>query len=474
VVDATTLFGPYEPDKPAHMQAGLSDAGNVYPGANGYRPVGQLQAFTEALPEPFFGAAAFVTSGGVGMLLGGTTAGIYRYSGTTWVGLDTGLSVTSRWQFTQFGDLAIAVNGGVTRKIDLVANTIADVPGAPTAVCVATVRDFVVYGQADGNAAMVQWSAFGNQDGNTPGVDMAGFQPMLTGGYVMGIAGGEYGVIVQRSRVVRMTYTGDPDVPFQFDEISANIGAISRGSIVQSGRDVFFYSDKGFMRCDGNAVTPIGVERVDLTFAGLYPRSTLDQMYAAVDPRRNMVAWIMPGSPGLMLCYDYALDRWSPIRLVANAVFSGFTANVSLEDLDAMYPSGVDSIPYSLDDPRFAGGDPLLIVVDPANELGTLTGANMAAYFASPFQEYIPGRRTRIRNARPIGDAISGITVTLDCRRMLGAGPATTARSTLQPSGLVPVRANARYIAPRLDFAEGASWTFQQGVSFVAEDGGGR
>lgn len=470
----TTIFGAYEPDKPPHLLDGLSDLGNAYAGANGYRPVGQFQAVTTALPAAFNGADAFVSSDGNGALLGGTTAGLYRYGGTSWAALETGLSLSNRWKFTQFGDLAICVNGDVTKKVDLVANTIADVPGAPTALSVATVRDFVVYGQADGNAAMVQWCAFGNADGNTPGVDQAGFQPMLTGGSVMGIAGGEYGLIVQRSRVVRMSYTGDPDVPFQFDEISANIGAISRGSIVQVGRQVFFLSDRGFMSCDGNTVTPIGVERVDRTFYGSYARSTLEQMYAGGDPRRSVVAWSMPGSPGLMLLYDYALDRWSNIRTNAVAVLSGFSANVSLDDLDTMYPGGIDTIPYSLDDPRFAGGDPLFLVVDPTFALGTLSGANMAAYFQTPFIEYNDDRHTRVSKVAPLGDATSGLSVTLSGRSRLGDTSVTQRRGTLTASGKIPVRMSKQLISTRMDFDDGASWTYQQGVKLLAGIGGGR
>lgn len=471
---AQLLFGPYEPDKPPHLQDGLVDMANAYAGAAGYRPVGQFQAITTALPAAFYGGTAYVTSGGSGTLLAGTSTAIYRYTGGAWSALATGLTVPNRWQFTQFGDLAIAVNGGVTKKIDMVAGTIANVPGAPTALCVATVRDFVVYGQSGGNAAMVQWSGFGNQDSNTPGVNQAGFQPMLTGGYVMGIAGGEYGLIIQRSRVVRMSYTGDPSIPFQFDEISSNIGAICRASIVQSGRNVYFLSDRGFMVCDGNEVRPIGIERVDNSFFAAYPRSTLESMYVAVDPRRNAVAWSMPGLQGLMLIYDSSIDRWSPIRMNAAAIFSGFSSNISIDVLDAIYPSGIDTIPYSLDDPRFAGGDPLFLVVDPTSTIGTLSGSNMAAWFTGPFQEITRGRQSRIRFARPIGDAVSGVTITLSTRARLGDGSEATTRGTLNASGQMPVRAAGRYVATRIDYAAGAVWSYQQGAEFDVSPGAQR
>lgn len=468
------IYGPYEPDKPQFLQDGLSDVSNVYPAANGYRPVGAFSPITQSLPASFYGGASYVSSDGTGTLLGGTNANLYRYDGTAWVALMTSPTIPARWQFTQFGDLAIAVNGGVTQKVDLLANTVAPVPGAPTAHSVATVRDFVVYGQANGNAAMVQWSAFNNQDGNTLGVDQCGNQPMLTGGFVMGIVGGEYGLIIQRSRVVRMTYTGDPDVPFQFDEISANIGAISSYSIVQAGRMVFFLSDRGFMVCDGNEVKPIGLERVDATFFKQFPRATLSQMYAAVDPRRNTVAWSMPGSPGLILLYDWALDKWSPIRMMAGAIMSGFSTNASLDALDVLYPDGIDSIPYSLDDERFAGGDPLFLVINNDHAMGVLSGANISASFQTVLTEYAQGAVSRLRSVRPICDATAGIEVMFDARGRLGDPPTARAFTDLRPSGSMPVRASGRFISTRMTIAAGVPWSYVQGLDIEAVAGGTR
>lgn len=471
---ARLIFGPYEPDKAPYQSDSMTDMGNAYASPNGYRPVGQFAGFTPTMPEPFNGATAFVNSEGNGFLLAGSDDSLYRYSGLSWTSLGSGYSTGLRWQFTQFSDVAIAVNAGETQEIDLIAGTVSAVPDAPSATCVATVRDFVVYGQANGQTNMVQWSGFGNQDDNTPGVNQAGFQPMLTGGSVQGIAGGEYGVIVQRSRVVRMTYTGDADIPFQFDEISANIGAVSKGSIAQAGRMIFFLSDRGFQMCDGNEVKAIGFQRVDDTFSKLYPRQALETMWTAIDPRRNVVAWLVPGSPGLILLYDWVQDRWSNIRMNAIGLFSGFSANISLEALDILYPDGIDSIPYSLDDPRFAGGDPLFLVVDQLSAIGTLTGPNMAAYFSGPYQEFYQGRRSRINYSQPIGDCIAGLTLTLTGKQRLGDDPVIVKRSTLQPSGRMPTRINARFVAARLDYADGAAWTYAQGHDFDPKLGGGR
>jgi hypothetical protein len=466
------VFGAYEPDKAQHLTDGLKDMANAYPSANGYKPVGAFEAITDSLPAKFNGGSAFVDSSEGGTLLAGTMTNLYRYA-AGWVSVVDSLILTNRWQFTQFGDVVIAVNGVATQSVDLVANTAGAIAGAPSATSVATVRDFVVYGGANGNASLVQWSGFNDYTKNTPGVDQAGYQPMLDGGDVQGIVGGEYGLIIQRSSVRRMTYTGD-DFVWQFDVISPEIGAISKGSIAQSGRRVYFLSDRGFMCCDGTDVTPIGTERVDETFFKAYNRAQLDTMYAAIDPRRTTVAWLVPGAPGRLWVYNWTLDRWSIVLLDAIGVFSGFTSSISLEQLDALYPGGIDTIPFSLDSTRFSGGDPLLLLVNTSSQIGALSGDTMAASFTTPYLEMNDGRGTRLRAIRPLTDAIGGLSVTLDCRQRLGDITGLVSRSTLMPSGDMPVRASGRYISTQMQIAAGVDWSFMQGFEPVYASGGGR
>src|SRR3546814_16902005 len=89
-------------------------------------------------------------------------------------------------------------------------------------------------------------------------------------------------------------------------------------------------------------------------------------------------------------------------------VFPGFSANVSLEELDALYPGGLETIPYSLDATRFAGGDPLFFVVNTSNVVSTLSGDNLAAQIRISPIAIEPGRRVRIRGARLVTDAEIG------------------------------------------------------------------
>lgn len=468
------MFGAFEPDKPPHLHHGISDMANAYPRASGYSPMGAFVPITDALPQAYNGGASYVASDGTGSLLAGGGDALYEFVSGSWTSLTSGLSGTDPFRFTQFGDQVIAVNGGETQVIDLLTSTAGPLGGdPPTATSVATVRDFVVYGEADGNQALVQWSGFNDATSNTPGTNQAGFQPMLEGGAVMGTVGGEYGIIVQRGRVVRMTYTGD-DTTFQFDAIAREVGAVSKGSIAATDRRIYFLSDRGFVYCDGNTITPIGFERVDKAFLAENPVSTLGAMSSAIDPRRYVVAWLMPGNPGRLWMYDWGLDRWAKAEIDAKAIFSGFTANITLEQLDALYPSGLDSMPYSLDDPRFAGGDPLFLFVRNDDTIGALTGENIAAWFETPFVEMVDRRRTRLRAVVPIGDAVDGLSVTLDCRQRLGDRPVPQVRGTLQRSGMMPVRANGIYVKSRLDLAAGAEWTYAQGLEFIPAVGGAR
>jgi len=183
---------------------------------------------------------------------------------------------------------------------------------------------------------------------------------------------------------------------------------------------------------------------------------------------------MIPGFPARMWLYNWTLDRWAIIELYAKAILPGFTTNITLEALDALYPDGLDSMPYSLDDQRFAGGDPLFLVVDNSDTFGVLNGPNMAARFQMPFMEITDGRRARLRFLRPLTDATSGLTATMDVRQRLGDVSPKLTRATLMGSGDMPVRAAGRYASIRFDFANGADWTYTQGFEAIYAQGGAR
>lgn len=460
-------FGEFKPDIPPADQ--LVIAKNVYPTETGYTPVQGFGELTPAL-SGISGGAAFISSSGESSFLAGDHNSLNRYSGVAWSPLLVALTA-DRWRFAQFGDNVICVYGGAPVSYDLIAGTAALLGGSPPpSDLVATVRDFVVVAGNPTKILDVTWSGFNDSTEWDSTDAQSDSQQMLDGGEVMGLAGGEYGLILQRNAIKRMTYVG-PDVIFQFDEISSNVGCMAKGSVTQAGRLVFFLSERGFMLCDGNEARPIGAEKIDRTFFKAYSRQDIEAgIYAAVAPGRNIVYWSMPGTPGMLWCYHWTLDRWATIELDLRLVFSGFTANISIDALDTLF-GNIDAVPGSLDDPTYAGGNPLLLLASSTGVVGTLSGDNLPATMTMARTELAPGERVRVRTVRPLTDA-TDVTVKLEGSARAGNLPFPEMSSDMRPNGDVPMRVNAQQIVATVTLR--GDWTYAQGLAFEFEPGGRR
>lgn len=463
----------YKPDQ-SNNSGVLLKAENVYPAQDGYRPVHDIAVVSDALTEGFKGGASAISANGTGYLLAGTETDLYRLVAGAWTSLASGLTITGRWRFAQFGNYSVAVNGTDTYEVDLSTATATSVAAAPTGTSIAVVGDHVVIGQPDGEINKVRWCAFRDHTAWTLGTDQAGEQPMQTGGSVMAIAGGEYGIILQRERLVRMSVTGDSTAPYNFDEISTNFGCAAGASVAQAGRTVFFLSDRGFMALDdGQALRPIGSEKVDRFFNSLVSRDSLEGMYTAVDPQNKLVAWGVPGTPGTIWIYNFELDKWSTASLSFRAMFPGFTTSIDLDTLGVTYPD-LDTLPYSLDDPRFSGGNPRLYMVNAAQEVGTLSGDTLAARLDMGYAEFTQGRRARVRAVRLTTDATEGLSVVMNAKARLGDGDNLTTAGTLRASGIMPIRTAGRYISTSIRVAAATDWDYVQAIDIEVSPGGTR
>lgn len=476
-MDKRIALPAYMPDQ-SNNSGVLLTAKNVYAAADGYRSVGSIEEFSDALASGFQGGTSAIASDGDAYLLAGTAGGIYQLSSFagTWAGLVTGLSIDGRWKFAQFGDYSIGVNGGTTYEVDLIAGTAASLSGAPSATSVAVVGDHVVMGQAGANILKVQWSGFRDHTGWTDGTNQAGSLVLQAGGQVQAVVGGEYGIILQRESIKRMTRTGDPAAPFQFDEISSNFGCAAGNTVAQAGRTIFYRSDRGFMAIeDGQVLKPIGSEKVDRTFDQLVARDDLDNIYTAVDPQNKLVMWLVPGTPGSMWTYNFELDKWTVIEFNAKGLFPGFTTSISLDDFpSSLSITNLDAATVTLDDPRYQGGNPRLYAVTIGDKVGTLTGSNLAAEIELGNTELLPGYQARVRGVRPTWEGTSGITLSLTGRARLGDTGTTAAAPTYRTTGMMPVRVKGRHISTTINIAAGTDWDYIQGLDFEFEQGGKR
>lgn len=471
------VFGDFLPDLPDHGSPGVSEAINLYPGANGYRPVGQFYAHTDALPDPCKGASAFIAPSGRVVLIAGTATKLYVQDGVTWTEIGTGYTLPDggRWRFVQFGEIAIVSNhNDPPIKVNLETDAVANLGGSPPDMqAMAVVGNFVVGTQLDGVVNRIGWSGENNAEWWTFAQRKSDFNDFPDGGEVTGVIGGDVGLILQRNAVRRMAYVGG-NVLFRFDKISSNVGCASVHTVAQHGELAFWYSETGFKMWDGAQIKPIGFQRVDEAFAGLYEIVNLDLVSTAIDGQRSTVAW----STGYrMWLYNWLLDKWSIIDDAAEIITQRATRAPSLEEQDPVVGSDDDNVDEpgldSFDAARFRAGDPVFYVFHDG-VMGTFNGANMEARVVGRNVEMIEGRDARLRRVRPLTDATGGITVRLDARQRLGDTARRRDFTTLQTSGEMPVRNRGRYVKTRLTVAADEEWTYLQGVDATLEAGGRR
>lgn len=472
-------LGPLAPDRnPRLNDQTLRVAEGVYPSPDGYKPVGQWVSAYTALAAAPKGGATFVSPAGSAAIIAGTATNLYRAYSGAWESLASGFGVQGdqRWRFAQFGGLAIATNGAdPMQKIDLTAMTVAALGGSPPKFeALAVVKGFLVGTVMDGDVLTLAWSGAFNAESWTAGTGQSDYQTMPTGGRINGVFGGEYGIVLQRDRIVRMDYVGGNPI-FDFNEVSSNVGCVSVHSAAQWGNLGFFLSDEGFMQWDGAGLTPIGREIIDAEFKALYDAGDWSSMSTAIDPVRGVVLWSMGDK---IYCYDWTLRKWSTITYASPVIFSGVTKGITIDEQDSSVGVNDDNLDFgglvTLDSATFRGGDPRLYAFSSGNALGTFTGTPMAATFTGNDLELFAGRRADVRKVRPDIDAVSGVTLTLAYKQRLGDSTASIAVATLQASGDIGIRASGRYIKPTIAVAAGTTWTHAKGIKIVAQRGAGR
>lgn len=447
----------------------LTRAVNVRAIGNGYAPIQAPQAVTAALGGKFNGGGAFIDSNGGSTLLADDSSHLNKYVSNAW-SATTITSGSQQTRLAQFGDNIGVATGGTLKEYNLLTGAVTTPTAAPALIDIAQVRDFQM-GITTDNA--LQWCQFNNSSDWTTGLNQADKQPSLWG-QLRRLISGEYGICLTDRGVLRLTYVGVEgglDIIWQIDEISQEVGCMAADSTCNVGRLIFFLSERGFMMCDGNEVTPIADEKFNRWFFKTYSRSQISQITAAIDPRYSLVWWGMPGNPGRMIAYNWVLKRATVLETGLTGIFTGYTAGIDLDHLDATY-GNLDAMPISLDDPSLAGGNPILLIADNSNVLNALTGSNLDATFRYELIEPTPGARSRIRNIRLVSDATQA-TATIDARLKPGDAENVSTAFTMRSNGKMPIRSNGRYNTLVLTIPS-HSWSFIQGCELEWEPGDAR
>ena len=463
-------FGEWTPDQPG-ISNGLRKAENVFSKQIGYGAIPTPVDYSAAASENLNSVVAAKTTVGGTLLFAGGNTKLFKLDSSD-LSLDnvskSGNYTTStdqRWRFTQFGTVLIAANG--TAKLQgydvdsasLFSDLAAD---APTARYVTVVRDFVVCGNIQSDYPnRVQWSGINNEaTWTTSATTQADYQDIPDGGTVVGVTGGEFGLIFMDRSIHRMSYVGSPLV-FQFDNISRNLGCYEPNSIIQYGGTSFFLADDGFYACDGQNVIPIGNEKVNRYFFNDVDEGTLYLMSAAVDPAKKLIIWSYASkssaTPDKLLIYNYQTQRWTSGTAAVDRIASTSTPSVNLEGMDVY--GNLDTIMTSFDSRLWLGGRLQLAGVDGA-KIVTFSGANATATIETGDIE-IPGSTSAITMVKPIVDDGSG-SVALLSRRLLTESTVFGSQTAADSENRVSVRGVGRY--HRLQLTPTGSWTSAVGM----------
>ena len=462
-------FGEWTPDQPG-ITNGLRRAENVYSKLVGYGALPTVVNYSASASENLNNVVAGKTTAGATSVFAGGSTKLFK--------LDSGdLSLDNvsksgnyttptdqRFRFTQFGNVIVAANGfdklqGFNlNSSSLFANLAAD---APEARYVTVVRDFVVSGYQSSYQNRVQWSALGDESSWTASATtQADFQDIPDGGSIVGVTGGEFGLILMDRSIHRMVYVGSPLV-FQFDNISRNLGCYEANSVIQYGGTTFFLGDDGFYACDGQNVVPIGNEKVNRFFFDNVDEGTLYLMSAAVDPAKKLIIWAYASNSSAtadsLLIYNYQTHRWTSGTTHVDRIASTSTPAVTLEGMDVY--GNLDTILTSFDSRLWLGGRLLLAGVDGA-KIVTFSGANATAYIETGDIE-VPGSTSSITLVKPTVEGGSG-SVALLSRRLLTESTVFGSQTAADAENRVSVRGVGRY--HRLQLTPTGSWTSAVGM----------
>lgn len=362
-------FGEWMPDQPG-ITGALMDAKNVVSQAVGYGPLPTAATFSDAASENLTTLVAGKTPANATKLFAAGSTKIYDVSG---VGALTDVSKTGgytpnanndRFRFTQFGNVIIGTNNsdpiqsytlGVSTDFDDLSTS------APICKYVTVVRDFLVAAFTSESSSIypsrVRWSDINDEtDWVSGAASQADYQDLPDGGHIVGIRGGEFGLVLCEKSIYRMTYIGTPLI-FQFDNISRGKGCMVPGSIAQIQGVTFFLSDDGFYMCDGQNVTGIGAEKVDRYFFSDSDESAYDSMSAAVDPVRKLVIWNYKNTfaQRKLIIYNFKTQKWTYGDAGTDFISDASTGATTLENLDSISAS-IDSLEVSLDSILYIGG----------------------------------------------------------------------------------------------------------------------
>ena len=481
-------FGEWLPDQPDYKNPGCLTANNTIPAPGGYGPFLGAVAQGDAVAGVCLGARHMYRSTGAGVVVGGTDDSLFTVIGGT-VAETTGLTsigADDYWSFAQFNAYVLAAGPGNNIKAltDIDSDvTWSDLAGSPPqAKVVARVGNFVIAANLSGlslpfsfqNSALndpTDWPTPGTSDARQKSSGRGNLQYEY--GEITGIAGDRYAMIFQQRAVSRIDFTGPPQV-FSITPIEEARGCIAPQSIVTVGFTTYFLSHDGFFATDGNQVFPIGSDRVNRWFFANVSETDRFRTQAAINWERECVIFsFYPADNAtgfnMQAIYSWTQNRWSTATLSVDWIVDNKVAATTLEDLDALFPGGIEDVDPPLDSSFWLARSRVIsaFIQDGAgnSELNLLNGDALEAEFETADTEPRPGYRVAVKRIYPVlENADVSATGALVTREFKGSTAMTGPFSAINLAAFVPVNGSGRYVRAKIKIPAAANWDKAQGV----------
>ncbi len=269
------------------------------------------------------------------------------------------------------------------------------------------------------------------------------------------------------------------NVIFRFSVISPNRGAVYGQTVCQDNRQIFFYAEDGFFQINGDQVLPIGAEKVNRFFDSDLNKAYTDRITAAVDPFNTLALWLYPskdnpnttGICDKLLIYNYVTQKWSIANVKASQIFKQFMVVNTVELMDII-SENLDDINISLDSAYWTSGTLYLGAIDENFKAAIFSGKALEAELETKETELFPGLRANITGVRPLVDASSNVVI--KTRDKLADTVTSSSSSTINATGIAPVRQSGRYFRANVKIPADSIWNHAQGIDLTASQGGSR
>ena len=409
----------FAPDADPTQQGVMTDCDLIIPTLRGFKAIpGDADAGLATAPSAISSAFSYKLGDGTNQVIAGTegsasaaTSRLYNVSPSGWTDLtssaaggDYTATARARWTFASYGDTIYAAQKG-TQILKSTGGEFTAVAGAPKALCILSVLDFVMAFNTDdggavyGNDANRWWcSAAGDPDSWTADIATQATTGLLTdtpGGITAAARVGSNVVAFKERNAYLGTYQGAPAVWGWQLIPGSGLGAYSPYSVVSvQGIGVMTIGTDNIYVFDGARATPIGTNRVSqFLFADLDFQNAA-KIVGYHSQADSLVYWYYPsrqvptGELTRYLAYNYRSDRWGFGRKSTNFAFNYLTPEVTFDTLGDITTT-YDNLPTSSYDEGFPstgtflpaniGSDGIITILDGESGTSYYTTGNLGS-----------------------------------------------------------------------------------------------